>query len=142
MGLCASWILISLSFLRWGKFLAIMSSDMFSSPLSLFSFWEPCNVNISAFDIVPEISKLSLFYFILFFSFFYSRKLIFTTLSSSSLICSSLSFSPLLISSIVLSFQLFYFLFPVVVYIFILFVKTSNFLLCASIHLPSTLIIF
>ena len=44
------------SFSRLGNFSAIMSSNMFSAPFSLFSFWDPCNVNISALDVVSEIS--------------------------------------------------------------------------------------
>ena len=37
--------------------------------VSLFSFWDPYYANISALDVVPEVSlKLSSFLFILFFS--------------------------------------------------------------------------
>ena len=38
------------------KFSAIISSNVFSGPFSLFSFWDPYNVNVGAFYVVPEIS--------------------------------------------------------------------------------------
>ena len=59
-----SWI--SVSCLRLGKFSAIRSSNMFSSPFSLFSFWDPYIANISMLDVVLEVSKVSSFPFILF----------------------------------------------------------------------------
>ena len=40
--LCASWTWITVSFPRLGRFLAIISSDIFWGPfLFIFSFWEP-----------------------------------------------------------------------------------------------------
>lgn len=43
---------MSVSFLRLGKFLAIMPSNMFSAPfLSLASFWGPYKVNVSILDV-------------------------------------------------------------------------------------------
>ena len=64
--------------------------------LSLFSFWDPYNVNASTLD-VSKVSKIVLISFHSFFFCFAS--LISTTLSSSSLIHSSVSFSLLLIPS-------------------------------------------
>ena len=47
---------MSVSFLRLGKFLAIMPSNMFSAPfLSLSSFWDPYKVNVSILDVVPGV---------------------------------------------------------------------------------------
>lgn len=40
----------SVSFSRLGNFLAIISSNKTSGP---FSFWEPHDVNVSLFDVVP-----------------------------------------------------------------------------------------
>ena len=66
--LCASWTWLIISLLVFGKFSAIMSSNIFSSPffLCLFSFWDPYNVNIGAFNVVPEVSGR-----LHFFSFFF-----------------------------------------------------------------------
>ena len=36
-------------------FLAIMPLNMFSAPLSLFSFWDPYNTNVSMLDVVSEV---------------------------------------------------------------------------------------
>ena len=47
--LCVSWTWLT-------KFSAIISSNVFSGPFSLFSFWDPYNVNVGAFYVVPEIS--------------------------------------------------------------------------------------
>ena len=52
-----------------GKFLPIISSNMFSGSFSHFSFWDPYNVNVGAFNVVPEISQTVL---ISFYSFLYS----------------------------------------------------------------------
>ena len=38
------------------KIFSFISSDIFSAPSCLFSFWEPCNVNINVLDIVSEFS--------------------------------------------------------------------------------------
>ena len=45
--------LMSASFPRLGKFSAIISSDKFSAPFSLFSFFDFCNVNVIPLDVVP-----------------------------------------------------------------------------------------
>ena len=52
---CASWTWLTISFPMLGKFSGIISSNIFSGP-SLFSFWDPYNVNIGAFIVVPEVS--------------------------------------------------------------------------------------
>jgi len=39
----------------FGKFSAIISSNIFSGSFSLFFFWEPYNANVGALNIVPEI---------------------------------------------------------------------------------------
>ena len=81
---------VSVSFPMLGKFSAITSSNIFSGPFpSLFFFWDPYNVNVDAFNVVPEVSDC--LHFILFFKF-YSTAVISTNLSSSSLIHSSASF--------------------------------------------------
>lgn len=50
-----SWILMSASFPRLGKFSAIISSDKFSAPFSLSSFWDRCNANIDFLGIVLSV---------------------------------------------------------------------------------------
>ena len=55
------------------KFLSIISSNIFSGPFSLSSFWDPYNVNVGVFNVVPEVSETVLisfhsFFFILFHS--------------------------------------------------------------------------
>ena len=55
--LCASWIWISVSFPRLGKFSAIISSNKFSAPFSLSFFWDSYNTNAIMFDGVTEFSK-------------------------------------------------------------------------------------
>lgn len=62
----------SVSFPRLEKFSVIMSSNMFSVPYSLFSFWDPYEVNVSTFDVVLEIAKVSSFLFIFLFYFMFS----------------------------------------------------------------------
>ena len=42
------------SFPMVGKFLAIISSNIFSGPFS--STWHPCNVDVGTFKVVPEFS--------------------------------------------------------------------------------------
>ena len=69
--LCASWTLLTISFSMLGKFSTIISSKI-SHFLFLFFFWDPYNMSIGAFDIVPEVSETILssfhsFYFILLF---------------------------------------------------------------------------
>ena len=55
--LCASWTWLTISFPMFSKLSAIISS-IFSQvlSLSLFSFWDPYNVNVGAFNVVPEVS--------------------------------------------------------------------------------------
>ena len=36
-----------------GKFSAIMSLNIFSGPFFFFSFWDPYNVNVDVFNVVP-----------------------------------------------------------------------------------------
>ena len=68
--LCAFWTWMSVSFPSFGKFSAIISSNMFSAPfLSLFSFWDSYNANVSMLDVVSEVSN-SPHFFLFFFSFF------------------------------------------------------------------------
>ena len=45
--LCASWIWMSISFSKLGKFSAIMYSNLSSAPFSVLGF---CNANISTLD--------------------------------------------------------------------------------------------
>jgi len=40
-----------------GKFLTIISSKIFSYSLFLFFFWDPYNLNVDVFDIVPDVSE-------------------------------------------------------------------------------------
>ena len=54
--LCTSWTWVTVSFPMIGKFSAIVSSNIFSGPLSLFAFWDPYNVNVGVFNVVPEVS--------------------------------------------------------------------------------------
>ena len=54
--LCASWTWVALSFPVLGKFSTIISSNICSGLFSLSSFWDPYNVNVGAFNIVPEVS--------------------------------------------------------------------------------------
>ena len=42
-----------------GKFSAIISSNILSLVVSLFSFWNPYNASDSAFNVVPELSWAS-----------------------------------------------------------------------------------
>ena len=57
--LCASWTWLSISFPMLGKFSAIIL-QIFSQvlPLSLFSFWDPCNANVVASNVVLEVSSV------------------------------------------------------------------------------------
>ena len=55
--LCASWTWVAISFLMLGKFFDYNLFEYFlGSFLSLFSFWEPYNANVVAFNVVPEVS--------------------------------------------------------------------------------------
>ena len=47
---------VAISFPMLGKFSTINSSNIFSGPFSLSSFWDPYNVNVVAFNLVPEVS--------------------------------------------------------------------------------------
>ena len=69
--------------------------------LHRFFFWDPYNLKVVAFDVVPESLRLSSVLSVLFilFTLFCSSELISTILSSSSLIRSSISDILLLIPS-------------------------------------------
>ena len=55
--LCASWTWVAISFPMLGNFLTITLFKYFlGSFLSLFSFWDLYNVNVVAFNVVPEVS--------------------------------------------------------------------------------------
>ena len=53
--LCASWTWLTISFPMLGEFSAIISLHI-SQVFSLFSFWDPYNVNVGIFNVVSEIS--------------------------------------------------------------------------------------
>ena len=55
---CASWTWLTISFPMLGKFFASISLNIFSGPfsLSLFSYWDPYNVNVGVLNVVPEVS--------------------------------------------------------------------------------------
>ena len=97
--LYTSWTWLTISFSMLGKFSTIISLKFFFILfLYLFFFRDPYNLNVGAFDIVPEVSVTIFssshsFYFILLF------RGISTILSSSSLIHSSASDILLLIPS-------------------------------------------
>ena len=52
---------MSVSFPGLGKFLALVSSDILSTPF--FSFWDLCNANIRMLGVVPEDSQTGLISF-------------------------------------------------------------------------------
>ena len=54
--LCASWTWVAISFPMLENFSAIIPSNIFSGPSSLFSFWDPYNANVVAFNFVPGVS--------------------------------------------------------------------------------------
>ena len=86
MGLCPSctWVTISFPLLR--KFSTIISSNIFLVPLFFSSsFWDPYNLNVGTFNVVPEFSETVLKSFHSF-SLFCSMIVISTILSSRSLI--------------------------------------------------------
>ena len=73
----------------------------FMAFLFVFFFWDSYDLNVGAFDTVPEVLRLSSFLLILFY-FFLSASFISTILSSTLLILSSASVILLLIPSRVL----------------------------------------
>ena len=58
-GHSASWSWLTISFPMLGKFSAIISSNIFSLVVSLFSFWNPYNASDGAFNVVPKLSWAS-----------------------------------------------------------------------------------
>ena len=94
--LCASGIWMSVSFPRFGMFPAITSSNKFSSPFSLFFFWDFYNTN-NIFDGVSELPKFLLMLHNSPFSLLFS--LLSITLTFRSLTHSSASSSLLFIAS-------------------------------------------
>ena len=96
--LWVSWTWMAISFPVLGKFSAIISSIL--SCLSFFFFfWDSYDLNVGAFNIVPEVSEVVLISFNSLFFFFLSVSLISTILSSTSLILSSASVILLLVPS-------------------------------------------
>ena len=73
--------------------------------LFVFFFWDSYDMNVGAFDIVPEVSEVVL---ISFNSFFLSASFISTILSSTSLILSSVSIILLLVPSRVFLVSIYY----------------------------------
>ena len=71
--LCSSWTRLTISFSMLGRFSTIISSKIFSCPLFLFFFWDPYNLNVGAFDIVPEVSETILSSFHSFYSIWLFR---------------------------------------------------------------------
>ena len=55
--LCDSWTWFTISYLIYGNF-QVLSLQIFSQvlSLSLFSFWDPYNANVGAFNVVSEVS--------------------------------------------------------------------------------------
>ena len=54
--LCSSWTWLTISLPILRTFSASISSNIFSGPLSFFSFRDPGNGNVGAFNVVPEVS--------------------------------------------------------------------------------------
>ena len=79
----------------------LLSLQIFSQVLSLFSFWDLNNANFAVFNVVPEVPYVV---FVSFhsFSIFCFVAVISTILSSGSFICSSASIILLLIPSSIL----------------------------------------
>ena len=83
------WVYLALDFLCFldlvdyfpmlGKFSAIISSNIFSSPFSLF--WDSYNVNVGTYNVFPEFSEAVFIFFILL-SIFCSMAVISAILSS------------------------------------------------------------
>uniref|UniRef100_A0A8C6BAV5 Uncharacterized protein n=1 Tax=Monodon monoceros TaxID=40151 RepID=A0A8C6BAV5_MONMO len=103
--LCASWTWVTISSPMLGKFLTIISSNIFSGPFSLSSPSGTPIMRMLCLMLSQESLRLSSFLFILF-SLFCSAAVNSTILSSRSLIHSSASVILLLIPSSVFSFQL------------------------------------
>ena len=80
----------------WEVFSSHLFKYFLRSFLSLFSFWDPYNGNVGAFNVVEEVSQAVFISFL--FSVFCSVAVISTILSSMSFMCSSASVFPLLIS--------------------------------------------
>ena len=101
---CFSWAWMSVSFYRFGKFSAVISSNMFSAP---FPFSLPLghfNVNVSILDVVSEALKPSLFVKFSFFFFFFAVQIGWFYYSVSQMfICSSVPWNLQLIPSYVFS---------------------------------------
>ena len=94
-------------FFRFRNFPAIVSSNTFSTPFSLFSLQEPYNENISMLDVIPEV-PWTVLSFIICFPFCRSEWVISIILSCIFLMHSILSVILLMIPSNMFSFQLLY----------------------------------
>ena len=76
--LWVSWTWVNISFPILGKFSTIISSSIFSSSMAflfVFFFWDSYDLNVGAFNIVPEVSKVVL----TSFNFFSSLLHLFTS---------------------------------------------------------------
>ena len=64
----SSWTWLTFSFIKLGKFSAIISSNVFSGPFSLLCLsGTPYNVNVGVFNVAPEVSQTVLISFHLVF---------------------------------------------------------------------------
>ena len=109
--LCASWIWVTISFPKLGKFLTIISSNIFSDPFFFPSFGTLIIWILVQLMLSQRSLRLSSVLFILF-PLFCSLAVISTILSSSSLIHSSASVILLLIPSSIFFISIFgYYLF-------------------------------
>ena len=104
--LCASWTWLTVSFSTLGE---IFNYNHFKNflILFLFFFWDPHNLNVGAFYIVPEVSETISLVLLILFALFRSSEVISTILSSRSLIHSSGSGILLLIPSRVVLISVF-----------------------------------
>ena len=110
----------SLHFLELGGYFLSHVREVFNynlfkyflgSFLSLFSFWDPYNANVVAFNVVPEVSQAVFISFLfILFSLFSSVAVNSTILFYRSLICSSASVLLLLIPSSVFFISIIYLL--------------------------------
>ena len=66
--LFVSWTWVTISLPMLGKFFTIISSNIFSDPFFFFFLWDPYNLNVGAFSVVPEVSEIV---FNSFHSFFF-----------------------------------------------------------------------